>query len=238
MDKKIVGVVPYANLFKDENIYHNEYPFGNNYMNRIKECGGIPVGVLPANGYVEDEDLQLYDCFIITGGDKTDRFHLQVIDYAIKHNKPLLGICLGLQAIYIYFELKEEIEKNNYNGTIIDLFDKKRKNKQDNYLERIDGHAKLKEITYENMESAKHSVILDKDSVLYDIYKQEKIFMPSAHEYRIRPGNSYLKVTGLAEDGTIEAAQYNKKIFGVQFHPENEIKNDVLFRYLINQCKK
>ena len=60
--------------------------------------------------------------------------------------------------------------------------------------------------------------------------------MPSMHglamPYVVEP----LKVTGRAEDGTIEVIEYNDKIFGVQFHPENESINDCIFKYIINKC--
>lgn len=40
-----------------------------------------------------------------------DELDLRVIDYAVKHNKPLLGICRGLQIINVYFNgsLKQHI---------------------------------------------------------------------------------------------------------------------------------
>ena len=234
--KKIVGIVPYANLFKDENIYHNEYIFGNNYMNRINECGGLASGILPADGYIDEENLQMYDCFVITGGDKTAPYHLQVIDYALKADKPLLGVCLGMQSLYIYFALKEEKENTNYTGTILDLFEDKLKNGKDNFLDSVDGHMKLKEVTKDNLDLSKHFITLDKSSVLYEIYKKERINMISLHRFKIKPNNYYLKVTGVANDGTIEAVEYNKKTLGVQFHPENEKENDILFKYIIEQC--
>ena len=46
--------------------------------------------------------------------DEIDELDLNVIDYAVKNNKPLFGICRGLQMINIYFEgsLKQNILKH------------------------------------------------------------------------------------------------------------------------------
>ena len=60
--------------------------------------------------------------------------------------------------------------------------------------------------------------------------------MPSIHRYRLPNVVDKLKVKGRAEDGTIEVIEYNDKIFGVQFHPENESINNKLFKYIINKC--
>ena len=45
-----------------------------------------------------------------------------------------------------------------------------------------------------------------------------------------------LKVVGRVEDGTIEVIEYNDRIFGVQFHPENESINNCIFKYIISKC--
>lgn len=60
--KKIIGIVPASNdLFNTDFVYEDKYCISNNYITRIKESGGIPIGVLPEGIYIDDEDLEIYD---------------------------------------------------------------------------------------------------------------------------------------------------------------------------------
>lgn len=234
--KKIIGLVPAANnLFVTDLVYEDKYYFINNYIERINESGAIVSGVLGCNGYLyDDNDLDIYDGFIMTGGGKIHPYHLQVVEYAVKKNKPLLGICMGMQTVAVYFLLEEEKKKRNYNGSITELFEILKKEKY-MFTEPVQGHRNA-ELNRDNLEEIKHEVIIDKDSILYDIYKTDKLNMPSIHRYRLPNVVDKLKVKGRAEDGTIEVIEYNDKIFGVQFHPENESINNKLFKYIINKC--
>ena len=72
--KKIIGIVPASNdLFNTDFVYEDKYCISNNYITRIKESGGIPIGVLPEGIYIDDEDLEIYDGFVMIGGGKIDR---------------------------------------------------------------------------------------------------------------------------------------------------------------------
>ena len=119
-------------------------------------------------------------------------------------------------------------------GTFKDLFEDLRKNKYD-FTEPVEGHRNA-DLTRDNIEDIKHKVILDKNSILYNLYKEEVLNMPSIHRYRIPQVEEPLKVVGRAEDGTIEVIEYNDRIFGVQFHPENESINNCIFKYIISKC--
>lgn len=234
--KKVIGLVPAANnLFKTDLVYEDKYYFINNYIERINESGAIVSGVLPCNAYIDDkETLELYNGFVIAGGGKIHPYHIQVVDYAVKNNKPLLGICMGMQTLAIYFLLCKEKREREYKGTIIDLFKELIKDKY-NFTEPVQGHRNA-ELNRDNLEDIKHKVILDKNSILYNLYKEEVLNMPSIHRYRIPQVEEPLKVVGRAEDGTIEVIEYNDRIFGVQFHPENESINNSIFKYIISKC--
>lgn len=233
--KKIIGIVPASNdLFNTDFVYEDKYCISNNYITRIKESGGIPIGVLPEGIYIDDEDLEIYDGFVMIGGGKIHPYHIQVIDYAIRNNKPFLGICMEMQALAIYFLVCKEKEKRNYSGSIINLYEELRTNKY-NFTEAVEGHRNAR-LTRDNIEEIKHEVQIKKDSILYNLYGTEILNMPSIHRYRIPRVEKELKVTGRAEDGTIEVIEYNDKIFGVQFHPENESINNCIFKYIISKC--
>ena len=145
--KKLIGIVPASNnLYKTDFVYEDKYSISNNYITRVKESGGIPIGVLPQGIYIEDENLEIYDGFVMTGGGKIHSYHIQVVDYAIKNNKPFLGICMGMQTLAIYFLLCKEKEKRNYNGNIVKLYEELRKSKY-NFTEPVEGHRNA-ELTY------------------------------------------------------------------------------------------
>ena len=101
------------------------------YLDYVAGVGFTPI-ILPINQNI-DKLLELCDCFLITGGNdldpsfyneenissylidkRMDELDLKVVNYAYKANKPLLGICRGLQVINVYFEgsLYQDLEKD------------------------------------------------------------------------------------------------------------------------------
>lgn len=82
------------------------YPYIN--TRACEECDGfVIIGGDDANPILYDEEN--YASHNIN--DEIDELDLRIIDYAVKTNKPLFGICRGLQMINIYFKgtLKQHI---------------------------------------------------------------------------------------------------------------------------------
>lgn len=93
----------------------------SHYLNYINKAGFTPI-MLPISNCNLEELLNLCDCFLITGGNDMhskwynmpmhnsmkdvsidmDILDKNVIEYAIKNNKPLLGICRGLQSLNVF----------------------------------------------------------------------------------------------------------------------------------------
>ena len=183
----------------------------------VTKFGGIPLLILPVdkyemsckNLYSEEEikDLEnvlnLCDGFILPGGDTWYQLDEIVIDYAIRCDKPLFAICLGMQALSKVLSGDERI---GYDNTI----------KNDTFINHLEPN-----------KSYVHSVIIDKNSKLYNIIGEQEIWVNSRHSYHVPLINNNL-VNARSSDGLIEGVELKdrKFIIGVQWHPESLIDTD------------
>ena len=182
----------------------------------VIKFGGIPLLILPVdkdemsckNVYSEEEieDLErvlnLCDGFILPGGDTWYRLDEVVIDYAIRRDKPLLAICLGMQALSKVLSGEKKV---GYDNTI----------KNDTLINHL-----------ESNKNYVHSVIIDKNSKLYSIIGEEKIWVNSRHSYHVPELDNTL-VSARSSDGLIEGVELKdrKFIIGVQWHPESNLED-------------
>lgn len=158
--------------------------------------------------------LDMCDGIILPGGIKilpSDRY---ILDYAIKHKIPILGICLGMQTMSCYNE-DINLEENANDGI--------------NHNQSID-------------EIYKHKVRINRHSRLYKIIGKDEIMVNSFHNRHVTPNHIY-KAVAHSEDGLIEAIEYPSDTFniGVQWHPERmydfDEASNKLMKYFINECK-
>ena len=188
----------------------------------ITKLGGLPLLILPLDKvnfvsknpcdepfYSKEElknlesVLSLCDGFILPGGDTWYRLDEVVIDYAIRRDKPLLAICLGMQALSKVLSGEKRIGYDNTikNNTLI------------NHLEPNKDYV--------------HSVIIDKNSKLYSIIGEEKIRVNSRHSYHVPELDNTL-ICARSSDGLIEGVELKDKkfIIGVQWHPESNLEDE------------
>lgn len=241
-DKIRIGIVVKRTIEDKDRPFYDKYCFVNNFAKRIKKAKAIPYGILFPDGIFEEEYLDIYDGFLLTSGSQIETYHLALIHYAIKHNKPVLGVCLGNQAIGVYSQIIDKLQNNNTKITyenIINYFENN--NKDEIYMKKIKGHDTNPIFYYDSIPKSKHNIYLKPKSHLYNIYKQDIIRQPSLHNWVLKETGKSFEITGESSEGYIEAIEYKDKkhfIVGIQYHAELEDQNDILFNKFIKAAEK
>lgn len=111
----IIGVVG-KDIVKDNVIYQGISKNNLKYLNdKISYIGIINYD---NNDIIDYNVLDLCDGFIIPGGLDIYRYHLDIIEYCMNNNKPILGICMGHQIIGLYANNEKEedlVKVDNHN---------------------------------------------------------------------------------------------------------------------------
>ena len=229
---------------------------GEGYYKQIVRAGGTPLIIPP----VADEEtilatLDRIDALLLSGGAdinplycgeepvsklgginaERDLPELLITRLAANRQMPILGICRGIQTLSVAL-----------GGKVQQHIDTPIKHSQD---------AERSEPT--------HSVIIEKDSTLYNIYGGSKFFtlhsscVPSVasdqrssalftfyvnsfHHQAVSDPGAHFRVAARAKDGIIEAIESSegKPILGVQWHPECMGEDQLpLFEWLIGQAR-
>ena len=208
----------------------------NDYILSVIKNGGIPF-IIPFNENEEviKEQIEMVDGLLLSGGQdvapknygeeptpklgdifpERDDFEYALLKAALEANKPILGICRGLQIINTYF-----------NGSLYqDL----------SYI----GTEVLKHNQVNSPSMVTHSVTIDKTSKLFDIFGEEKIMVNSFHHQAVKKLGDGLVKSAEAPDGIIEAIEKTDYPFlvAVQWHPEMlhitvEMMNKLFARFI------
>ena len=105
--KPIIGIITRDNISKSGHKIKYTY---NDINNAIINSGGIPIGILNNLDYID-----ICDGFIFQGGDNIIEGDIELLRILYEKNKPVLGICLGMQEMGILFKASK-VKVNNHNS--------------------------------------------------------------------------------------------------------------------------
>lgn len=208
-----------------------------NYCNAIIQAGGIPVIAALAD---PEEYAQLADGILFTGSacDITpslygqenrksmecdpalDEMELALFHAFYKRNKPIFGICRGIQVINVAL-----------GGSLIQDIPEE--------VSNLGVHQKV----YAK-ETYSHPVTAIQSSLFCRLFGK-KFSTNSYHHQAVKECGKGLIPTVVTEDGIIEAVEHeNKPVFATQWHPERMIGQEQLeltdmmplFRYFVDLC--
>jgi len=172
-----------------------------------------------------EEQLKDCDGILLTPGfgERAVEGMIKSAEYAMENKIPFLGICFGAQLFFIAF-CRKYLGLNGANSTEIDP--------KTPYpvVDLLESQKKISE-KGGTMRLGAQKIIVDKDTKLYDAYKQKEIFERFRHRYHIQERfiteeakNKGLLVSSRDKSGKIiNSIELNRKdhwMVGTQFHPE------------------
>ena len=200
-----------------------------NYIDSIYAAGGLPVNIpIISNESNYDNYIDMLDGLLFTGGNDIapyyfgenpvrelnsmssirDEYEFSLFKTAYEKNMPIFGICRGIQLINVAMEgsLYQDIY-SQCPGTL--------------------GHSP----EHTASDEFYHAVQIKKDTQLYEIFGEERIFTNSFHHQSVKQLGNNLIATAYSEDGIVEAIESTEDRFllGVQWHPECMTKRHPMF---------
>lgn len=233
--KRMIGLIPLMDEGRDS------LWMLPGYMDGVAAAGGLPV-MLPLTD--DDGDLdQLcarFDGFLLTGGHDVspefygaaripacgatcparDRMEAGVLRRAMEKDKPVLGICRGIQFINAAL-----------GGTLW----------QDLPSQRPSSVRHRQRPPYD---IPAHEVRILPDTPLAELLKAEALSVNSYHHQAVRDLAAPLRPMAVAPDGLVEAAWHpgQRFLWAVQWHPEFSWKRDpaaqAVFRAFVEACEQ
>ena len=244
------------------NFNDGETTLSKRYYDSVIEAGGVPVVIPPvADRHVLANTLDQLDGLLLSGGadlnplwtgdepstqlhrinEERDLPELLITRLAYNRQIPILGICRGIQTLAVALggrvaqDIYEAREQQDGQPTAKErrIFGLRNNTQPTPSLAPMIKHSQdagRSELT--------HSVNIQTGSTLYQIYKQEKIYVNSFHHQAVSDCGKRFRITATAPDGVIEAIESAefKSILGVQWHPECLESGLPLFQWLVRQA--
>ena len=228
MSKPLIGVMPLWDEGK-KSIWMLP-----GYLEGIREAGGTPV-IFP----LTEQLCSLCNGFLITGGQDVDpaiyretpipqmgeictvldQMERQVLEYVIKEDKAVLGICRGIQ--YLNAML---------GGSLYQDLNVQHPSKTEHHMES----------PYDRVI---HQVQIIDGTPLHQLLQVTELGVNSYHHQAVKTLAPSLTVMAESEDGLVEAVYMPKKtyVWAVQWHPELSYQTDKysrkIFESFVAACK-
>jgi len=220
--KPIIGITPGIRVeISDDSSTFRRYALADDYTNAIRAAGGLPI-LLPDGETDLDTILETVDGLLFSGGadidpsiygdadvhdttygvdPRRDTYEIALIQKAAAQDKPILGICRGLQVINVAL-----------GGTLI----------QDIPTANPESLGHSQDKLGKPKGETTHTVSLTPETPLAKVFASDTAEVNSFHHQAVREPAPSLEVAATAPDGTIEAAWDPTKHFlvAVQWHPE------------------
>ena len=209
---------------------------GEAYYKSVLRAGGVPVIIPP----LSDTDaiintLEHIDGLLLSGGadynplycgeepsprlggvnSERDLPELLITRLAYNRQIPILGICRGIQTLAMALD-----------GHV---------------MQDISEVATIRHSQDARRSEPTHSVTIEPDSTLFNIYKEKSpstLSVNSFHHQAVDDAGPHFRVTARSTDGIIEAVESSeyKSIVGVQWHPECLEDGLPLFQWLVKEA--
>ena len=204
MDDILIGVVA-----REEKINNNKIDVitKNNLKYIDNKCNYIGLITYDENNF-NLNTIKLCDGIIIQGGNKIYPYHYKIIDYCLNNNIPLLGICMGHQAIGLYATTGNEDD-----------------------LEKVDNHYLVDEFHLIDIDS--NSLLY---SLLSDKFYVNSRHLFRLKEVN-KPFNVVAKSSDNTIEA-IEFIDDKHFIIGLQWHPEDMDSTQSIYDYFLKEVLK
>lgn len=221
----------------------DRFYLGRDYSEALESLGAIPyhISLIPNESYIS-EIVKNVDGILLPGSDtdvdplifgeeprpnlkriipEKENTDLMILAEAEKLNKPLLGICFGMQVLNV-----------SRGGTLIQDIESE--------IENSVKHEQGKPLARNS-----HSLEIEKESMLSRLITNGGCVKVNSHHHQaIGKVGKNLKATAWAKDGVVECLEDTRSerfVLGVQWHPELSWNSDALskniFESFISACR-
>lgn len=205
MKKPIIGIT--LRNVKIEN--RDILKVNKSIVNYLIKYNAIPIFITNIDDFKSIANI--FDGFIIPGGNNWENIDEEVLKYAYDNNVPVLGICAGMQLI------------GSFDGKNV-----------------IDNTIHIGNSNHQSTNLYVHDIYLN-NGLLKNILNKDIIRVNSRHNDKINFSNNFIVDAKSKDNIIEAIHLPNKTfILGVQWHPEDIIDefSDKLFLYFIEQAKK